>query len=255
MRGRKSCRFGWLALALPLGALPAAAQIPDKFENLQVLPKDIGKRELIDMMRGFTGALGVRCGHCHMGPPGGALEAMDFKSDDYETKRVARAMMRMVRSINDDHLAKIGRSPVLRVDCATCHRGLERPVRIDGVVAQELAKNGADAAVARYRALREKHYGDGSYDFSERPLNQLGERLLAEPNVVGAVAILSLNAELHADAPSCHFLLAEAYRAAGDNDRARASYKRSLELAPDNPRAKKRLEELEPKVEASPAPG
>jgi tetratricopeptide repeat protein/photosynthetic reaction center cytochrome c subunit len=252
MRLRKGCRMGWIALALPLTALPAAAQIPDKFENLQVLPKDIGKRELIDTMRSFSGALGVRCVHCHMGPPGGGFEGMDFKSDDLEPKRVARVMLRMVRSINDDQLSKIGRSPVLRVDCATCHRGLVRPERIDGVVAQELKEKGADAAVARYRALREEHYGDGSYDFSDRPLNQLGERLIAEQNAAGAVAILSLNTELNKESASSHFLLGEAYRAAGDTEKARASYERSLELAPDNPRAKKRLEELEPKPEASP---
>ncbi len=32
-----------VAVALVLAAVPAAAQIPDKFTNLQVLPRDIAK--------------------------------------------------------------------------------------------------------------------------------------------------------------------------------------------------------------------
>ncbi len=42
------------------GADTAAAQIPDKFTNLKVLPKDISKGELVGIMRAFSGALGVR---------------------------------------------------------------------------------------------------------------------------------------------------------------------------------------------------
>ena len=239
-------RISGIAIALLFAALSASAQIPDTFENLQVLPKDVAKRDLVNTMRGFSGALGVRCAHCHVGKPDGSLDGMDFKSDDKETKRVARAMMKMVRSINTDHLAKLGRETTLTVECSTCHRGLARPARIDAVVAQELTEKGPEAAVARYRALREEHYGDGSYNFSEGPLNQLGERLLAEPNVAGAVAILTLNAEFHPEAAWTQYLLGDAYRTTGDVERAKASYKRSLELAPDNPRAKKRLEELEP---------
>ena len=50
---------------------PAAAQIPDEFTNLKVLPGDIGKRELVNTMRGFAGALGVRWTQCHPGPAPG----------------------------------------------------------------------------------------------------------------------------------------------------------------------------------------
>ena len=53
-----------VVLVVSIGAV--AAQIPDKFENLKVLPKDIPQRELIDVMRGFAGALGFRCHNCHV---------------------------------------------------------------------------------------------------------------------------------------------------------------------------------------------
>ncbi len=73
----------------------AVAQIPDVFTNLKVLPKDIGKRELINVMRGFAGAVGGRCNYCHVGENADTLEGFDWASDDVETKPVARAMMKM----------------------------------------------------------------------------------------------------------------------------------------------------------------
>src|SRR3982750_125622 len=70
-------RPGSLVIALALSvtlALPAShaaaqgggMQIPEKFENLQVLPKDIPRDTLIGVMRGFANSLGVRCTYCHV---------------------------------------------------------------------------------------------------------------------------------------------------------------------------------------------
>jgi tetratricopeptide (TPR) repeat protein len=56
-----------------LGASQIFGQIPDKFTNLQVLPKDLGKRELLETMKNFTRALGVRCQFCHIGEEGKPL--------------------------------------------------------------------------------------------------------------------------------------------------------------------------------------
>src|SRR5258708_32455280 len=54
----------WIPLAaLLLTGTPAAAQFPDKFTNLKVLPKDISKHEMESTMRSFAFALGVRCDH------------------------------------------------------------------------------------------------------------------------------------------------------------------------------------------------
>src|SRR5262245_25236351 len=45
--------------AIGVAAAPAAGQIPDKFTNLKVLPKDTPKPKLVETMRGFSNALGV----------------------------------------------------------------------------------------------------------------------------------------------------------------------------------------------------
>jgi len=117
-----------LAAAVAVAAAtPAPAQIPEKFTNLRVLPKDIPREELVRVMRGFTGALGVRCNHCHVGPGPATLEGFDFASDDKEAKRVARVMMRMTREINTRLLPQTGRSPLTEVRCMTCHRGVAKP--------------------------------------------------------------------------------------------------------------------------------
>ena len=61
-------------LFLAFGASVALAQIPDKFTNLKVLPKDIAKRDLVETMRSFSMALGVTCQHCHVEKDGACGE-------------------------------------------------------------------------------------------------------------------------------------------------------------------------------------
>src|SRR5262245_60488717 len=92
-----SCRRTLSVLSL-LVASSASAQIPDKFTNLQVLPKDISKAELVMTMRSLAGDLGFRCHNCHVGPDD--LTGMDFAIDEKPTKKVAREMLKMVQTIN-----------------------------------------------------------------------------------------------------------------------------------------------------------
>src|SRR6185295_12413409 len=108
MPSRAVCRVLVLVafVAMPL-AVPslATAQIPEKFENLQVLPKDISHEDLLGIMRGFTAALGVRCQFCHVeraAPPGAppGPPPTDFKSDSLAHKQMARFMLRMVDTLN-----------------------------------------------------------------------------------------------------------------------------------------------------------
>lgn len=107
----------------------ASAQIPDKFTNLKVLPKNIGKRDLINMMKGATRGLGVRCTFCHVGE-GDDLSTFDFASDKKSHKLKARVMFSMVSTINKDFLPKIaGKSESLvQITCFTCHNGSEHPL-------------------------------------------------------------------------------------------------------------------------------
>ena len=66
--------FGVLILA---GSLSASAQAPQGQgrgagapqpppQNLQVLPKDMARPQVVQIMQAFSAALGVTCNHCHV---------------------------------------------------------------------------------------------------------------------------------------------------------------------------------------------
>src|SRR5690242_1418360 len=181
-----------LILALSLAAIAAPAQVPDKFTNLQYFPKTISREELIGIMRGFSFSLNVRCQYCHAGKDANNLTETNFASDDKETKRTARTMLRMVDAINQEFIAKLGRKAPTRVECVTCHRRLSVPVTMNAVLAKTLEEKDISAAVALYRDLRKQDLGGGQYDFGETPLNQLTESLLKQDKTKEAVAIMEL---------------------------------------------------------------
>jgi hypothetical protein len=123
-----------LALALAISARTHAAtpagshQLPQKYTNLQSLPKDISQQDLIGVMRSFATGLGTRCEHCHVGQ-GNDLTKFDFASDEKPEKATARKMMALVNAVNGDYLKGIGDpSKPLKVSCYTCHRGALKPL-------------------------------------------------------------------------------------------------------------------------------
>ncbi len=228
-----------------LFAVPAGAQIPRKFTNLQVLPEDIERRALINTMRGFAGALGVRCDHCHVGENADTLEDFDFASDDKETKRVARAMMRMTREINDTLLPKTGRENLLTVSCATCHHGVEKPQELREILAAELDEGGVEGVGKRYHELHEKYYGKGVYNFGEYTLTSLAERVArGRRDPATALALLDLNAELHPESAYTFVMKSRIQARIGARDDALRSAERALEIKPDDAWARNQLERL-----------
>ncbi len=228
-RGARRLPLALLTLGLAAGT--ALAQIPDKFTNLQVAPKDIGKRELINMMKGFTGSLGVRCDHCHVSGGKQGLEGFDFASDEKEPKKVARVMMKMVGEINDRLLPMTGRKDLVQVRCITCHHGLTEPRTLEQTLLEVADKDGVPAAIARYSELRKEYYGQGAYDFSAASLAGVAEELATtRKNADGAIAVLKLDIEEHPDEARLHAMLGDLYAGKGDKDAAIASYKRCLEL-------------------------
>ena len=104
------------------------AQIPERFENLQVLPQTTTRPELVALMRSFATGLGVRCVHCHVGEDSPNLSGIDFKSDAKPAKRTAREMMRMVADINQRLAALPERPAPVNASCVMCHRGSARPI-------------------------------------------------------------------------------------------------------------------------------
>lgn len=233
-------------------ASSAGAQIPDEFTNLQVLPKDISKPELVAAMRSFAGALGVRCKYCHVGPDD--LQGMDFANDELPTKKIARQMMRMVGSINKDHLSKLetNRDTEIRVECVTCHRGVAIPVQIDDLVATAIRAKGLDPAITQYRELRDMYYGRAAYDFGPQPLNSLAERLLREGDSDSALALAKLNVELHPRDAWTQAMLGGVHKERGEKDQAIAAFEEALKLEPDNRWAKRQLAELKSETGQNP---
>ena len=227
---------------------PAGAQIPEKFENLKVLPKDISRDQLTAVMRSFAGGLGVRCQYCHElkpGAQGDGLDAFDFKSDRKPTKDKARLMMRMVGTINDSLLSKLPdrADPAVRVGCVTCHRGLPVPRTLEATLAATITKHGVDSAVVQYRRLRDEALALGRYNFGEGSLNELARQLLPA-NSAAALRMLELNQEFFPASANIDYQIAEIHRTRDERDLAIARYRKALEKAPNHAQAKRRLEEL-----------
>src|SRR5580693_4912381 len=151
-------------ILLSLAALPAGAQVPDKFTNLQYFPKTISRQDLLGNMRGFSFSLGVRCQFCHAGKDGDKLDQIDFASDEKDTKKTARAMLRMVDDINEEFIAKMGRTSPVSVECVTCHHHLSIPKTMNALLAETIDKKDIQAANDIYRDLRKHDLGSGQYD-------------------------------------------------------------------------------------------
>jgi len=98
-------------------------------QNLQVLPKDMPRQQLTQLMRSFTAALGVECTHCHVGT------MQERAKDDNPKKGIARKMIQMTAAINNEHLKGIGEPAAdgaAKVTCFTCHRGAIKPLTAPG---------------------------------------------------------------------------------------------------------------------------
>lgn len=244
----------FLVLAVVLAAAPpstARAQIPDRFENLQVLPRDISRDQLTDIMRGFTQALGVRCEHCHLpreaepgAPRRGGLN-LDFASDARPAKNKARFMMRMTDSLNRVVLASLpGRSePPVRVTCITCHRMMPVPTTIQNVLVETTARAGVDSAIAQYRILR-ADMARGRFDFTERPVSEVASELGAAGKHADAIRLLEMLQEFYPNSVNIDLQIAELQIGAGNRDAGIARLRAILTKNPNHRQAAARLREL-----------
>lgn len=236
--------LGLTAVLIPAGRLPA--QIPDEFRNLQVLPQDISRDSLILLMRSFSFATGLRCEDCHVLGENNSFGNARFDLDDKVNKRKARYMLEMVQRINGELLAGLPErdTPNLAVECKTCHRGLAKPFLLRTELHRVLDARGIDAAIARYRQLRERASMRGAYDFGEWEMNELAREVEADGRTGAAVAFLVLNSEFYPASPSIPATLGPLYEKLGQRDDAIAAYRRVLELDPGNQVAQERLRVL-----------
>jgi hypothetical protein len=112
--------FGVVAMAGAIGLLGgaelASQELPDEFQNLQILDKDITKDELKAVMSGFTAQLGVKCTHCHI------LD--EYEKDDKEHKQKARKMLQLIDYLRQNSESYFGpKMDPEKLSCWTCHRG------------------------------------------------------------------------------------------------------------------------------------
>jgi len=91
------------------------------FKNIQILKGMPAGRLLNVMELGYSRSLGVNCTHCHI--PG------EWEKEDKPTKQIARDMMGMAKTINNDLLKNIKnlKSASPTINCTTCHRGEIKP--------------------------------------------------------------------------------------------------------------------------------
>ena len=243
------CALALLALVFPASSVSAQKPFPpEKTENLKVFPKDIPVRALLDTMRSFTNALGVRCTYCHVGNEGEPLNTYNFVSDDKDAKKKARVMLQMVAAINNDHLTRLvdRNSPPINVSCMTCHRGVTEPRPLSQVVLHAYDVGGADSAEKVYRALRTRYMGRAAYDFSEVSLAEVGAALRAKNNTPDALRFYLLNTEVNATG-AAYQQLAGAQLAAGDTAAAVASLEKAVALSPNDQRVRQMLERIKRK--------
>jgi hypothetical protein len=91
------------------------------FKNIKVMKGMPAGRLLRVMNIGYGRSLGVRCSHCHV--------ADKWELEDRPQKQIARDMMALSRTLNEEMLPKISnlRSQKPTVNCTTCHRGSIKP--------------------------------------------------------------------------------------------------------------------------------
>lgn len=236
-------RLFFAALFLLL-SISLQAQIPDEYTNLKVLPRDITRDKLIEVMKNFTYSLGVRCNFCHVGEEGKPLNTYKFSSDEKVEKQTAREMMKMVAAINSDYLTKLPEKTGLTVGCVTCHHGLNRPRQLEDVLENEINKKGIQSAIAKYSDLRKQYVNSFTFDFREGSLNKLSQRLIAAGKLDESLEILKLNAKTYPDSSMTYTLMGQVNEKKGNKTEAIEAYKKAVALDQENPIAKNALDQL-----------
>ncbi len=233
-----------VGLAL-LYSADSKAQESEKPTNLKILDSTISHDQLISIMSGFSGALGVHCDYCHARSADPKERELDFASDAKKTKLAARDMMKMVGNINGMFISHLPTedSPRVVVECVTCHRGQPRPFQLEDVLKTAFAAHGLKAVDSTYRDLRRQYYGSGTYDFSDRVLASLALDI-SHNNGADAMAIIKLNKEFNPQSAPNEWAMGRIYLQMDDTAAAIVELKKALEIDPNYRRASHDLQTL-----------
>lgn len=100
---------------------------------------------------------------------------------------------------------------------------------------------GGEAAVAHFKKLR----AERTHYLREDEMNNAGYALLRARRVADAIAVFQLNVDAFPKSSNAHDSLGEAYTSKGGKKRALESYRRSVELDPNNAGGKAAIQRLE----------
>jgi hypothetical protein len=232
-------------LAAVLLADGSAVRAEDQLKNVKVFPSTISKRELTDTMKQWNQALGVHCDFCHEQKVPGDFQSIDFASDKIGNKAVARRMLTMIQDLNGGPLPRAAGEEDAEVGCVTCHRGLTNPTTLDRVVLRAVREQGGEAGVKKYRELRERYYGSGSYDFGPRSLQTVAESLADDAAGLDAALVIGrLNVEMNPAFADGYVVVAQILEMKQDKVGALAAVNEALKLEPDHRHAQRLKQKL-----------
>jgi hypothetical protein len=207
--------LGGTAMTLVLLSAPLSAQAPQR------RPPGIDMQVIAE-------SLGVECDYCHA--------AGQVTTAGTSRLAVAREMLAMTADLNARVQAATGKAPAdaVRVDCATCHHGVPVPKPLRDLMLEASVRQSPEAAATLYRDLRSKYYGAQSYDFSEATLLAVADRL-AQSRPAAAVVIADLTIEFYPRSWRSYLAkgIAQSRRLDTTPD-AVASFRKALEIDPDN---------------------
>jgi tetratricopeptide (TPR) repeat protein len=242
---KRISRIGAVLASLLLASTAAFAQgQPPAPTNLQVLPKDMPREQLLQAMQSFTQALGVQCSYCHVFEGRGGRN--DMASDEKAPKKTARRMLVLAREINEKLPAAVGKSAetTTRIGCMTCHRGVAVPKQLTQILSEAVTAKGLDGAIADYRDLRTRYFGSMAYDFSENGLISMAQAAVNADRADNALAWLNLNLEFYPKSARTYVVMAQAHQKKDDKAAAVKDLEKAVEIDPNNAQAKQQLQQL-----------
>jgi tetratricopeptide (TPR) repeat protein len=215
-------RFKLACAAWLLLGASVYAQAPDQAPRPAVPPPN---------MQAIAAALGVTCEYCHTPRGAAAVPTASGKP----RMEIAREMIAMTTEVNGRVQAATGKpaADTVRVDCVTCHRGVAIPRQLSDIVQQTAVRQGPEAAVALYRDLRTRYYGRQSYDFGEATLLSVADRL-TQGRPAAALALADLSIEFYPASARGYLVKGMVQSRQLDTAGAIASFKKTLELEPEN---------------------
>lgn len=123
------------------------------------------------------------------------------------------------------------------VDTAT----FNQPLSLGGTLIEAFIEQDFDQAMVTFRDLKQQHPEESL----EMALNQIGYLFLRKQETDRALKIFTLNTREYPNSANTYDSLGEAYLVRGDLDKALRNYKKSLQLDPESPNARKMIEGIE----------